>query len=59
MKKYFIFYLYHFRIQYFKKMSEAPLDSQELQYPSDFSTASSSSVTHYNLLKIYKKKYQP
>ena len=40
-------------------MSEAPLDSQELQYPSDFSTASSSSVTHYNLLKIYKKKYQP
>ena len=25
-------------------MSETPLDTQQLQYPSDFSTASSSSV---------------
>ena len=44
MKKYFIiFYVYHFCIQYFKKISEAPLDTQELQYTNDFPTASSSS----------------
>ena len=36
---YIIFY-----VQYFKKVSETPLYTQELQYASDFSTASSSSV---------------
>ena len=44
MKKYLIFYMYNFCIQYFKKTSETLLDTQELQYPSDFWTASSSSV---------------
>ena len=44
MKKYIIFYIYQVCIQYLKKMSETPLYTQELQYPSDFSTASSSSV---------------
>ena len=37
-------YLYHFYVQYFKKMSETPLYTQELHNPSDFSTASNSSV---------------
>ena len=44
MKKYFILYIYHFCIQYFTKISEVPLGTQELQYTSDFSIASSSSV---------------
>ena len=37
-------YVYHFYVQYFKKMSETPLYTQELHNPSDFSTASNSSV---------------
>ena len=40
MKKYIIFYIYQVCIQYLKKMSETLLYTQELQYPSDFSTTS-------------------
>ena len=36
-------------------MSETPFDTQELQYPSDFSTPSSVLM----IVKIYKRKYQP
>ena len=43
-KTYFIFYIHYFCIQHFQKISDIPLDTQELQYPGDFSTASSSSV---------------
>ena len=41
MKKYFI---NHFCILYFKKISTTPLDTQGLKYASDFSTAPSSFV---------------
>ena len=44
-KNYILYiYIYHLCIQYFKKISETLLCTQELQCPSDFSTASSSSV---------------
>ena len=42
MKKYFMYIVFVFNI--LKKISETPIDMQELQYPSDFSTPSNSSV---------------
>ena len=41
MKKYI---MNNFCIQCFGRMPETPVDTQELQYPSDFSTTSSSSA---------------
>ena len=41
MKKYII---NNFCIQCFGRMPETPVDTQELQYPIDFSTTSSSSA---------------
>ena len=41
---YIYIHIYNFCIQYFKKISETPLYTQELQHPSYFPTTSSSSV---------------